>query len=352
MGAKFKNVVFKRHNRLSRALRVLFAVTAASATIHAVAKPPPQAWTITPLLNGRLSVQAPSTASLLAMDHNLMAPETPQDAFQRVMMQVGATKLVVLVAELYARSDRPLCTVATEYIAPDKRFPKVQCEQAPLDKSPLSVALLSPAKPAPFGSIVLLDIAMVRQADGTLQQLTFFIDAVRPADMQAVKDTVRRFIGSIAPGQRTLKSGQGVTALHGRLVFDLPANFAIKEEKGDDFDVTSIVQLGEPASFQNQLIVYLGHHPRPPSAPDGARRSQLTVFERDTTWCEWDNALIIQGEGYVTAFGPEQSDTAHVFLAADGRESTAKLLGILTTARYQDQVENAAKSRADGTRKE
>lgn len=350
MGARFKKVVFDGHKRLSCALRVLCAVMATCATTDAVAKPPTQAWTITPLLNGRLSVQAPSTANLLAMNHSLMAPKTPQDALQRVMIQVGTTKLVVLAAELYARSNRPLCTVATEYIAPDKRFPKLRCEQAQSGKSPLSIALLSPAKPAPFGSIVLLDVVMVRQKDGTLQQLTFFIDAVRPADMQAVKDTVRKFIGSIAPGQRTLKSGQGVTALNGRFVFDLPANFTIKEETGDDFDVISIVQLGEPASFQNQLIIYLGHHPRPPAAPDGARRSQLSVFGRDTTWYEWDKPPIIQGEGYVTAFGPDRSETVHVFLGGDGRESTAKLFSILTKARYRDQVENAVKTRADSAR--
>src|SRR5450830_1596262 len=232
-----------------------------------------QEWKQTPVLNHRLTASFPDTLEVAPMNHGLMEAENSQDSAQRIFMHIGPTRLLAATNELYAVSSKPIEQAGAYYAGQmSKQFKvaAINVQPAPRRSGQLDMAIMTPTSDSIIGGAYLLKAAVVRQTDGSLQQMSFFVSDAKAPNIADVYAAIDRVIASIAAGSRILTSGKGVVLGKGEIHLDLPVGYTASEQSGYDFTVYSLLRMVEAGEPQSTGGIYIGHAPQDPSAPKSA----------------------------------------------------------------------------------
>src|SRR4030095_1087847 len=186
----------------------------------------------------------------------------------------------------------------------------------------------------------LLKGVLVRQADGSVQLISFFVNDRGLADLPAARQLVTEVIATLKPGPRKLVSG-AVVQLAGRrrLTLDLPPDYTAYRQQGPDFDVywiEHLVALDQPAG---RLGIYYGDHPQRPAYGLTIRAERAVLFGVDVEW-RGSEESVADGSSVIfrrEAFVPLSTGqgTLHVFFHAMSDAEFASFQGIAQTARCE-----------------
>lgn len=164
---------------------------------------------------------------------------------------------------------------------------------------------------------------LVRQADGSLQWIGFYVNDAGLADVSTAQQLVTRVIASVREGARLLPSGGQLTL--GRLTLDVPAGYTAYAQHGPDFTVYWVEHLVPLMDEAGHL--YVGDHPARPSAPANAQYRIAMLFGIDAIWRVWRQAGGVGEPGVLRqeAFVRHHREVVHAFIASVSEPERAAL---------------------------
>jgi hypothetical protein len=215
------------------------------------------------LLNGRVYLDFPAAAVNKARSADLMAADPSANVETRIMQDFGPARVVFFARELFRLAGPDLAAQAARL---DAAGPPLSTRVLLRTDSLLAV-LRTPTRYDSTKSAVLLGRLLVRPLDGTVLTVDAYVNPAglsRRADYQALAEKV---FATLRPGRRLLNRGAHAEtyelAAGGRLVFQLPADYAVTKEGKHDFEVYHLHRLSELAAGGTGITVYFGAHPSP-----------------------------------------------------------------------------------------
>lgn len=216
------------------------------------------------ILNGRVYLNLPAAAVSQARAGELMAADPSANTETRILQDFGQVRVVFFARELFRLAGPDL---AAQAAALDARGP-APTARVLLRTDSLLAALSTPTSYDSTKSAVLLGRLLVRPLDGTALVIDAYVNPAglpRRADYQALTDKV---FDTLRPGRRLLNRGAHAEtfalAAGGRLVFQLPADYAVTQEGKHDFEVFHLHRLTDlSAPGSSGITVYFGSHPSP-----------------------------------------------------------------------------------------
>jgi hypothetical protein len=264
------------------------------------------------LLSGRLSMAPLEGAKLLPRGRSIMAADAPVDAETRVYYEKGGKKLVVLVAETFAKAGKDLAKLAG---------PKVASE--PWQAGALRGVVVVPAKieasPDDPEAVPILS-AYVVSPDDTVQLVAFYVSP-KAADA-ACPELAKKLLATLVPGARKLDLAGGKRDLDDLTLLLMPGQALVKQE-GPDF-VYYLVRAVAPQEKTGVIGIYLGYAPR--RLPAAARTEKGILFGKPVDFIVNDGA---QRSREVIVPVPGKKYVVHVEVTA---ADEAVLRDLMTTA--------------------
>jgi len=161
--------------------------------------------------------------------------------------------------------------------------------------------------------------ALVRQPDGTVQQIGFFLNEPGMQDLPAANRLVTRIVGSLRPGPRRLPAAEPVNG------------YTTYLQPGPDFSVKWFEHLVELNARGGRMGIYSGGHPQSPEAPPDARAVRGKLFGTSAEWRLWQDDGMFHQEAFLTAADRK----LHVFMRAVSEEERAEFQRIAESATPQ-----------------
>jgi hypothetical protein len=300
-------------------------------------------WKDVSLLNGRLGATVPGVAELVPPIYSITEAPQPPERELRIMVGAGASRLVAVVTELFR-------VASVDLAGPGKAYIKTIEEQYRFDElavaprariiNGLEVLEYEARGKATVPGANMINGLLIRQADGSLQSIAFFINDEGMPDVAAARQIVTRVIASLKPGSRGLVSGARLRLEGTNLTLDLPKEYTAYAQRGPDFTIYWIEHLATIGSPAGRMGIYAGPHPQRPDAPATARSVSTTLFGVNAEWKAWEQArqqgtvLFRRQEAFIQrqAAGP---DWLHVFLYAVSDYERAVFQRIAETASFQ-----------------
>jgi hypothetical protein len=300
----------------------------------------PKEWTEIPLLADRMVARFPKTAQVAPTAHGIMEAPQPYESQLRVILDSGPARMVVTVVELFRLAPADFVGLGRLYVkALEQRFHlTLSIAENSETINGLEVLEYEPRGTRAVSDAHLLKAVLVRQVDGSLQSISFFVNDHGLADLPAAHQVATDVVASLRPGSRMLVSGVRGQVAGTRLTLDLPPGYTAYRQRGPDFDVhwvEHLVTIGQPAG---RLGIYAGHHPQRPSAPATSRAERTVLFGVDTEWRAWErtadgSAVILWREAFLPSFA--SGVTMHVFFYALSDDERAAFQRIAETASFQ-----------------
>lgn len=290
-------------------------------------------WKSATLLNNRLRVDVPQSAQLVPPDYNIMAAPEPPEHELRVMIDAGNLRLVVFVEELFHVANGNFEALAKQ---------DIRQLQEDYTFDPLAVAVkkhagalelieFTPKGKADLPGAHMIRGVLVRQADGTVQRMLFFVNDPGLKDLRAANRLVARFMASLKPGSRKLATGGRVHLARSGLTLELPDGYTTYTQDGVDFSVDHIVHIVPLGHAGADMGIYRGDNPEDSPAPSSARITPATLFGVKTKWKTWQVDGRIRQEALARLSGGS-AGTLDVFIDAGSEKERAAFQRIAETA--------------------
>jgi hypothetical protein len=297
--------------------------------------------TPTSLLQGRLSVHVPAQAVPAPIQEGVMGAPEASTEMTRIDVNAGSQKMVLLAEELFARAGRQfeegVKQKATLLPA------KVKIESWPLPE-PLRGYACIPVSPDKDKEANLVLGLYVAQADGTVEELAFFVNQAGAVNFSEALELARSIARSVTPGKRRLEISAGERILRGYasdLVITVPEGFVATEQQGTDFLVHHLRKITEFTDPPEDIGIYMGDAPS--QNGESAKENGTGILLGQTAhWYEeevdldgrkglFDRALIRIGSWPSTGNPPTYVD---VFLQAGDATGIQKLKKVAATLRF------------------
>lgn len=334
----FERTVKMRHHSLFVLLLVVWANALDAASFAEL----PSKWKEVSLLNNRIAAQVPEVARLTPPTHGIMEAPAPPERELRVIVDAGPARLVAVVSELFRVAPRDFLGLGTAYVKTMERrfrFDQLMVAATSTNVNGLELLEYEPRGKATVPGAHMVKGVLLRQADGSLQSIGFFVNDAGLADLPAARQLVTRVITSLKPGARKLLSGARVRLADTGLSLDLPPGYTSYAQRGRDFHVhwvEHLVALDKPAG---RLGIYSGHHPQRPAAPATARSIPATLFGVQAEWKAWESnegtsAVPFRQEAFITS-PVAGGGMLHIFLHAASDAERGAFQRIAESASFQ-----------------
>jgi hypothetical protein len=191
----------------------------------------------------------------------------------------------------------------------------------------------------------------VAQADGTVEELAFFINQEAASNFAAATELAQSIARTIAPGTRKLDISAGdrkLSAYEGDLVITVPEGFVMTEQEGSDFLVYHLRKITSFSEPPAAIGIYVGDHP-PKNDESMKPNGHLTLLGQQVQWFEqevdldgeqglYDRALI-----KIVSWPSVQEPPGYVdvFLQARNAAGMNELKKIAGTLRFGDTTKPA-----------
>ena len=215
------------------------------------------------LLSGRLAMASLDGAKPLPRGRSIMAADAPVDAETRLYFEEGGKKLVVLVAETFAKAGPDLAKLAGTAV-------KSEPWQAGALRGVVIVPDKIEASPDDPEAVPILS-AYVVSPDDTVQLMAFYVSP-KAADA-GCPPLARKLLDTLVPGTRKLDLAGGKKDLD-ELTLVLDPGQALVKQDGPDF-AYFVVHVVAPADKSGFIGIYLGHNPRRLPAAKGTEKGIL-----------------------------------------------------------------------------
>jgi hypothetical protein len=289
-----------------------------------------------------LTVRLPEEAQATPIQHSIMAAPEAGAEMTRIEIEAGPQKMVLLAEELFARTSQEFEKDVREKAA---ALPtKVKVEPWPLP-SPLRAYACMALGPEIDKETNLVMGLYVAQADGTVEELAFFINQEAASNFVAATELAQSIGRTIAPGITKLNTSAGerrLSGYDGDLVITVPDGFAVTEQEGPDFFVYHLRKITSFSEPPAAIGIYLGDSP-PKNDASMKANGGVTLLGQHVQWFEqeveldeekglYDRALIKIGSW---PSGQEHPGYVDVFLQsrnAAGMNELKKIAGTLKFA--------------------
>jgi hypothetical protein len=295
------------------------------------------AWKEIGLLNDRIRVSMPEVAQLAPPSHHVMQAPQPAEKQLRVMVDAGEMRIVAFVDELFRVAGKNFAVLGKAYMGAVQKgygFEELALTPVRTTADGLDVLEFAPKGKASFPNAHLIRGVLLRNRDGAVQQIGFFLNDAGLADRPAADKLVARAIASLKPGARSLVSGQRARLADTPLTLTLPATYTAYAQRGPDFRVYWVEHLVSLEERAGRLGIYSGSNPQRGQAPATARSVPTTLFGVAAEWKMWQDAgekVLLRQE----AFLGSGAGRMHVFLHAVSEEERAALQRIAESATLQ-----------------
>lgn len=298
----------------------------------------------TPLLGDRVRMCIPAQAWLdQRHEGGLMGVDVSALRQQRVGMDAGPERMVVLVEEKLIRVDRKLRAIAELYLTDVTNAYGIPWHVKDTKPAPGTELLIADAV-APEREAIPMYLLLVAHPDGTLLEITFYLNPPAASNRGAWMAIGGHMVKSLVPGERRLeRKARTVTLCSDRspeaLQIDLAKNFVVSVDLGADFVVHRFEQVGPLDADTGTVGIYLGNHPAyhvsrtRPQPP--VTKVPVTLLGQSGEWlCVITESGAIKME---TIMPVPDSGTpplfAHVFLTGMDSEECARLVEMVRTLR-------------------
>jgi hypothetical protein len=294
------------------------------------------AWKEIGLLNERIRVSMPETAKLAPPSHNMVQAPQPAEKQLRVIIDAGELRMVAFVDELFRVAGKNFPALGKAYVsAVQKGYGFEELAVTPVRKTAdgLEVIEFAPQGKASFPNAHLIRGVLLRNRDGTVQQIGFFLNDAALADRPAADKLVTRAIASLKAGSRSLVSGRAQLA-DTPLTLTLPATYTAYTQRGPDFRVYWVEHLVSLEERAGRLGIYSGKQPQKPQAPVTAKSVPTRLFGVAAEWKVWQEPGekgVLRQEAFLDGGGSR----LHVFLNATSEEERAAFQRIAESATLQ-----------------
>ncbi len=319
----------------ARTVALALGILASTIALAADSLPGPD-WIDVPVLESRLVARMPPEAKASAYSPGVMSGPQSTAQQQRVMMDIGAIRIVLLVTELFRVSES--VQSASAAIAKEMREalkiadPKVTTLPA-ADES-VAVAFLEPEHFVPAGDSRFVAAAVIRQRDGTLQRILFYTNAAGAEAPDKVRLIALAIASSVKTGTRTLQSGGRFTDPDSPFQFEVPQGYTFYHQRSYDFTVDRVVRLVDIAAPGSMLGIYVGHHPQKRSAPADAKTMDSSPFGSTAQWWLWTSDGRAHAENYFSDLGTGKL-AGQAFINAATEADRDALLKILSVSKVR-----------------
>jgi hypothetical protein len=297
----------------------------------------PADWKPVSLLRDRLHAEVPRAGEITPAPHGIMEAVPALEEEHLVTVDAGTARLIVHVKELFRTAPSDFVPLGTAYfreLAEHFQMGPVSM-RPPRTKNGLDLLESEPRGKATVPGAELIRSVLVRQADDSVQLVTFLLNEPAVVSLPAARPTIDRIIASLRAGTRKLASDATVKV--GALTLSLPPGYTAYVEGGIDFSVhlvEHVVPLGQRAG---RLGIYIGHHPSRSEAPPSAQSRKARLLGLDATWRAWrmggsgEAPIVLRQEAYVTR-GGRHDGVFHVFFHATSEAERAAFERIAETA--------------------
>lgn len=307
----------------------------------------------TEVLAGRLILSLPEQAKSHPVQHGIMAAPEADSEQTRIMIDARDQRMVLMVYELFARTDvddlqGPALKAIRHFRTP------VNFRRWPL-AAPLRAIAYFPVVPTKNEEANLVMGVFVAGPDGTVRNLMWYVNPQAASQSEAVLRLAESMAETIAPGTKTLDTTGGERELSSnsktKSVFAaIPKGYALTTQHGPDFIVHHINKIVSFGDENASIGVYLGDHPS--NNRDGfAEQGKTTLFGKSISWYQKVNredgvevvtvdATVPLGWSLLGRAVPGTSDGpayADVFLTAADGSTIQELKSITGSLRLGDR---------------
>lgn len=286
----------------------------------------------TEVLAGRIHLRLPTGAREEPLVRSIMhAPESREDQ-SRIVIDVGAERLIIMVYELFAQVGDDFATSLQAEFARigDPAAAGYRQEIVVLEDSrSLGVALTPITPPSVARDAFHLGSMYLGLPDGTAVVLQAHVNPDGFRDHEGAALLARRIFASAAAGPRKLSRAAGPRALGRHLALTLPADVIIVTQWGPDFSVYRLIPLRRLGQRESgELGVYVGHHPsfRPSGTP-----SPGALLGHSVVWYDKSNPRSKILDVLVALEAGRSDAMAHVFITAPDEAALRSLKEIAET---------------------
>ncbi len=284
------------------------------------------------LLADRFVISMPKGARVEARQKSIMSAPEPEANETRVVFDDGAERLVLMANDLFA--------ISGEDLVADSRAEMANWEERKNDTlASLAVAegvraaSFLPAEPECGGDACFLGGAFVAGKDGAVVQITLYVNP-KGIEARAAHWTAqaKRILASVKAGKGkplSRAAGKRVLATYDgkrNVSVDLPADWAVSQQRGPDFDVVRVFPMRRLGGDAGSLGIYLGHHPSFRPDPKAAKR-EGTIFGKAVSWQKNDATNGASFDALVPPDG-ERSPVMHVFVWAPDEKRAIELVDL------------------------
>lgn len=332
-----ENPAMRRRQILVSGLVPFGSLLLGAAPARANGTTPAEPWARRPLLEGRMSIELPSAATSEAVPSSLMAPAVPLSVASRHVVPGQRGPVLFSPRELFATSRLPGPALQARYLELKRAELSADDLSTELQTDPEdgTLVVLRPRARTRAHGASLLAAALYRRPDASLLELLVLAD-MDPAALSADDEAlVRRAIGSVRSGPRSLPDGQGVVVPNVPMTIDVPAGMAAWGQQGPDFWVAHLVVLADLGERRSSLLAYLGQHPGAPTAPASHTAEPRTPLGITAQWKIWQPAAQAFAAEVFLRHDSLKGQTAHLLVRATSERNRTRLCDAADTARIK-----------------
>jgi hypothetical protein len=287
-----------------------------------------------PLLAEHLVLRLPAGSWLQEAEPENGQPAEPETRQTMVVMDAGEQRMVLMARELQRSTDDFEQRAARYYAPLAKEHGSLHVTALDPPSGGLHMLVLQPPDAAGTAAPVPLFWAAVANTDGSVQELSFYVNSAGATDLPAARSLARRILATLRPGPRRLPDAVHVQKLEvlgdDGLSLELPGGVAYSCQRGADYlvhHVELVVPLGEVGG---SLGLYEGSAPK--TLDDSLPHTEATILGHGAEWYLGESQGE-QGTGFsadVIVPNPGKG-VLHFFVDAPTPEARERLMHIAET---------------------
>lgn len=218
----------------------------------------------TPVLDQRLELQIPQGAWIDGRRQGgLMGHEVSNVREQRVGFDLGPMRLITLAEDPLLLAEPGLPQLQRRLLDGLTRGYKIPWEVVP--QGPPGGLLMAAQEATTGREAMPLMVLWMQHPDGTLLKLNWFVNEAAARQWDLWLAVAVAMAQTVTPGPRTIERQARAVQLDWQgepvVELDLLPDFVLSADRGHDFVVHRLDELGPPDAFGASLGVYFGLHP-------------------------------------------------------------------------------------------
>jgi hypothetical protein len=218
------------------------------------------------LLGDRLRVRMPAGAEVKARQRDLMGPEESPDEETRVVFDIGEERLVLMAYELFATAGNDFAGELRKCDREASADSKPQKTKLTVERGKFRVYQTSPILLKKSDDTVHVASAWVVDEDGMVLLVSACVNPAAAEDDKAIRNLCSRILNSLEPGKKRLalkghEERMQVFSNNLVLVAKLPDGWMHTVQRGPDFLVHNLREVGPFRAAGASIGVYVGGHP-------------------------------------------------------------------------------------------